>query len=85
MFIVGHGPTNVRYHPMLIRYCLSLAAKSNSTYQELRNSGILVLPSTRPLRDYRNFIKPQTGFSRQNLINKTSSYFDVQRYVILFV
>ena len=79
-------PTNVRYHPMLIRYCLSLAAKSNSTYQELRNSGILVLPSTRTLRDYRNFIKPQTSFSRQvieDLINTTSSYFDVQRYVIL--
>ena len=80
------GPTNVRYHPMLIRYCFSLAAKSNSTYQELRNSGILVLPSTRTLRGYRNFIKPQTGFSRQvieDLINTTSSYFDVQRYVIL--
>ena len=80
------GPANERYHPMLISYCLSLAAKPNSTYQELRNSGILVLPSTRTLRDYRNFIKPQTGFLRQvieDLINTTSSYFDVQRYVIL--
>ena len=44
------------------------------------------MPSTRTLRYYRNFIKPQTGFSRQvieDLINTTSSYFDVQRYVIL--
>ena len=35
----SHG---VRYHPMVIRFCLSLAAKSSSCYEELRNSGILV-------------------------------------------
>ena len=28
----------VRYHPMIIRFCLSLAAKSPSCYEELRNS-----------------------------------------------
>ena len=64
----------------------SLAVKSNSAYEELRNSGILLLPSTRTLRDYRNFIKPQTDFSQQvieDLINTTSSHFDVQRYVVL--
>ena len=32
--------TGVRYHPMLIRFCLSLAAKSPSRYEELRNSGV---------------------------------------------
>lgn len=35
--------TGVRYHPMIIRFCLSLAAKSPSCYEELRNSGVLVL------------------------------------------
>ena len=30
--------TGVRYHPMIIRFCLSLAAKSPSCYEELRNS-----------------------------------------------
>eukprot|EP00794_Sanderia_malayensis_P013602 gene13602-15013_t len=29
--------TGVRYHPMIIRFCLSLAAKSPSCYEELRN------------------------------------------------
>ena len=43
--------TGVRFHPIIIRYCLSLAAKSPSCYEELRNSGILVLPSQRTLRD----------------------------------
>ena len=49
----------VRYHPMIIRFCLSLAAKSPSCYEELRNSGVLVLPSQRRLKDYRNTIKPK--------------------------
>ena len=31
--------TGVRYHPMIIRFCLSLAAKSPSCYEELCNSG----------------------------------------------
>jgi hypothetical protein len=48
---------------MIIRFCLSLVAKSSSCYEELRNSGVLVLPSQRTLRDYRNYIKPQTGFN----------------------
>ena len=50
---------------MIIRFCLSLAAKSPSCYEELRNSNILVLPSQRQLKDYRNAIKPQTGFQEE--------------------
>ena len=51
------SPNGVRYHLMIIRFCLSLAAKSASTYEELRNSKVLTLPSRRTLRDYRNVIK----------------------------
>lgn len=71
---------------MIIRFCLSLAAKSPSCYEELRNSGVLVLPSQRRLKDYRNAIKPERGFQRgviDVLKEETNSYFDVQRYVIL--
>ena len=78
--------TGVRYHPMLIRYCLSLAAKSPSCYEELRNSNILVLPSQRTLRDYKNFIRPKRGFQDhvvEELQSLTNMYFDVQRYVVL--
>lgn len=76
----------VRYHPMIIRYCLSLVAKSPSCYEELRKSGILVLPSQRTLRDYRNFIRPKRGFQESVLVElkeMTDMYFDVQRYVVL--
>ena len=31
-----------RYHPYLIRFCLSLHAKSPAAYRELRDSGVLV-------------------------------------------
>ena len=43
-----------KYHPMIIQFCLSLATKSGSAYEELRNSNVLVLPSRRTSRDYRN-------------------------------
>ena len=76
----------IRYHPMIIRFCLSLATKSSSCYEELRNSGVLILPSQRTLRDYRNAIRPKVGFNAESikdLIALTTSYFDTQRYVVL--
>ena len=71
---------------MIIRFCLSLAAKSASCYEELRNSGILKLPSQRTLRDYRNFVKPKPGFNKlviDELVGLTKSYSNTQRYIVL--
>ena len=71
---------------MIIRFCLSLASKSPSCYEERRNIGVLVLPSQRRLKDYRNAIKPKRGFQKEVLdvlIAETEHYFDVQRYVVL--
>ena len=73
---------------MIIRFCLSLASKSKSGYEELRNSNILVLPSSRTLRDYKNAIAPQTGFRKQIIddLNKlTRDYFDIQRHFCLLI
>ena len=78
--------TGVRYHPMIIRFCLSLAAKSPSCYEELRNSKVLILPSQRRLKDYRNAINPKRGFQGEvvmELKKLTEAYFDVQRYVVI--
>ena len=72
--------SGLRYHPMIVRFCLSLAAESPSCFEELRNSGVLVLPSQRRLKDYRNAIKPKRGFQEEVievLKSETSSYFDV--------
>ena len=75
-----------RYHPHVIWFCLSIHAKSPAAYRELRDSGILVLPSERTLRDYRNFFKPRAGFQPENigwLRDQTHQYFDIQRYVVI--
>ena len=53
-----------KYHPMIIRFCLSLATKSPSAYDELRNSNILILPSRGTLRDYKNAIPSHTEINR---------------------
>ena len=67
-YIASSSQSSVRYHPMIIKFCLSLAAKSPSAYSEPRYDGksdsrILVLPSLRTLRDYKNYIRPQRGFN----------------------
>ena len=69
MFIRG-----IRYHPMIIRFCLSLAAKLASAYDDIRcneksGTGILILPSRCRLRDYKNYIRPERNFN-ENIINE---------------
>ena len=84
--LLTRSSTGVRYHPMVIRYCLSLATKSPACYEELRKSKILVLPSQQTLKDYRNCIRPKAGFQEEvieELKDLTNSYFDVQRYIVL--
>ena len=80
------SPNGVRYHPMIIRFCLSLAVKSASAYDELRNSKVLTVPSRRTLRDYRNAITPSVGFNPtiiQELCQTTKSLTGVERFVVL--
>ena len=45
-----------RFHPMIIRFCLSLSQKSASSYDEFGDTfdGVIKLPSSRTLRDYKN-------------------------------
>ena len=77
-----------RYHPQIIRFALSLHGKSPSAYRELRDSGALVLPSERVLRDYKNYFKPKAGINKENvdcLREKTSSFSGVQRYIALIM
>ena len=73
-------------HPHIIRFCLSIHAKSPAAYREIRDSGILVFPSEKTLQNYRNFFTPKAGFHPENierLRSQTSQYFDIQRYVVI--
>ena len=53
----------MRWHPLVIRWCLSIKLRSPSTYEAMCKSGLLKLPSQRTLRDYTHVIKPSSGFS----------------------
>ena len=79
--------SGVHYHPMIIRFCLSIASKSASAYNELRSSNVLTLPSLRTLRDYKNAIRPTTGFNMEvieELCKTTETLQSSQRFVLSF-
>lgn len=90
---LSSSKTGVRYHPMIIRYCLGLAAKSPAVYDEIRfdeknNSGFVMLPSRRRLRDYKNYIRPKQGFNKDvihELENIVQNFSDIEKYCILLM
>ena len=77
-----------RYHPQMIRFALSIHCKSPSAHREQRDSGALILPSERVLRDYKNYFKPGAGITKENieeLMEKTSEFCGIQKYVAVLV
>ena len=84
--------TSVRYHPVIIRYCLALQAKSAAAYNEIRydektRTGFVVLPSQRRIWNYKNYIHPKQGFNHQiifELKNKIKDFIDIERYMVIF-
>ena len=52
----------VRWHPVIIKWCLNLKLLSSSAYHTLRTSGFVKLPSEQTLYDYTHYFKLKTGF-----------------------
>ena len=46
----------------MIKWCLYLRHRSSGAYEALRESGCLVLPSQRTLRDYTYYVEATAGF-----------------------
>ena len=57
-------PRQMRWDPMMVRWCLYLRHLSSSAYEVVRESGAIRLPSQRTLRDYTYHTKAVAGFSR---------------------
>ena len=49
----------------MIRWCLYLCHHSGRTYEALRESGVISLPSQRTLRDYTHCVQASSGFSAE--------------------
>ena len=54
---------SMRWHPLMIKWCLYLRHLSGKAYETLRASGCVKLPSQRTLRDYTHCVNATTGFS----------------------
>lgn len=81
---------SMKWHPMMIRWCLNLKLLSSSAYHALRTSGFLKLPSERTLRDYTHFVKTRPGFQDEvdSMLIREARLSDLpewKRYVVLLL
>ena len=79
---------SMRWHPVFIKWCLYLRHLSEKSYELLRKTGCIKLPSQRTLRDYTHYISTTIGFSTeidQNLLDVAFLSNDVNRYVFLIM
>jgi len=56
---------SMRWHLLIIKWCLYLRHLLGKAYELLRSSGCIKLPSQRTLRDYTHYIKSQMGFCNE--------------------
>ena len=88
------SPNNVKYHLMIIRYCLSLASKSAAAYDDIcynekTGTVFVILPSRRRrLRNYKNYIRPQRGFNKDivnELLEKVKHFSDNKKVFVMLM
>ncbi|XP_035690813.1 uncharacterized protein LOC118425822 [Branchiostoma floridae] len=58
-----HDARTMKWHPIMVRWCLAIYHSSPATYKFIRDSGFLFLPHTRTLDRYSKFTDPTSGFN----------------------
>ena len=79
---------SMRWHPLIIKWCLYLRHLSGKAYETLKDSGIITLPSQRTLRDYTHYSTTTIGFSHevdQHLVDVADLSHDLHKYVVLII
>ena len=79
---------SMKWHPLFIKWCLYLRHLSGKSYEMLRQSGCIQLPSQRTLRDYTHYITTSIGFSAEvdnDLAHVADLSQDLNKYVILII
>ncbi|XP_070550255.1 uncharacterized protein [Ptychodera flava] len=61
------NPRKRRWHPSIIRLCLTIWGRCPQSYKDLRESGFLALPSGRLLSYYKNSVEQKPGFNDEIL------------------
>ena len=77
---------SMKWHPLVVKWCLYLRHQSSKSYETLRKSGIIKLPSQRTLRDYTHYVETKIGFSAevdQHLVEVADLSKDLNKYVTL--
>ena len=52
----------MRWHPVMIRWCLNLKMLSSAAYHAMCISNFITLPSERTLHDYTHYVQARPGF-----------------------
>ena len=60
---------SMRWHPLVIKWCLRMWTKSHAIYDEMRELSGLKLPTGRTLSDYKNYKHPESGWKEENIEN----------------
>ena len=75
-----------RWHPLVVKWCLYLHHLSTKAYETIHNSGILTLPSSRTLQDYKHLSSTTVGFSTEadrQLLDIINQKDDLAKYGVL--
>ena len=79
---------SMRWHPLMIKWCIYLRHISSGAYETLRTSGVVRLPSQRTLRDYTHYVKAHPGYSGEvdkqlSEAAKVHTCQDFKKYIVL--
>ena len=77
---------SMKWHPLFIKWCLYLRHLSGKSYDLVRNSGCVKLPSQSTLRDYTHHIPTTIGFSAkvdQHLVDVAFLSKELNKYILL--
>ena len=72
----------IRWHPLMIKWCLYLRHPSSGAYELLRKSECIQLPSQRTLRDYTHYFNNTPGFSVEidQLLMSEATYHNLEEF-----
>ena len=66
---------SMRWHPMIIRWCISMYSKSPKAYEQLTKAGMVKLPSKSTLKTYLNFTESVPGVN-PDILNILANEFE---------